>query len=81
MVADYALSAERIDAIIDRLMSMKGYEEALRNMPEDTLHAKPESMEALVAHVAVRYGTMSDYLRAVGVEDRILQQLRSKCLE
>lgn len=81
IVADYALSGERIDAIIDRVMSMKGYEEALRSMPEDTLHAKPESMQAVVAHVDSRHGSMSDYLRSAGVEDRVLDQLRSKCLE
>jgi len=81
IVADYALSGERIDAIIDRVMSMKGYEEALRAMPEDTLHAKPESMQAVVDHVAAQHGSMSDYLRGAGVDDRTLEQLRSKCLE
>jgi len=81
IVADYALSGERIDAIIDRVMSMKGYEEALRTMPADTLHAKPESMQAVVDHVASQHGSMSDYLRSAGVEDRVLDQLRAKCLE
>jgi len=81
IVADYALSGERIDAIIDRVMNMKGYEEALRAMPEDTLHARPESMQAVVDHVAARHGSMSDYLRSAGVDDRVLEQLRSKCLE
>lgn len=81
IVADYVVSGERIDAIIERVMNMKGYEEALLQMPADTLHAKPESMQAVVAHVATRYGSMSDYLRDVGVEEDVLLQLRAKCLE
>jgi protein-tyrosine phosphatase len=81
IVSDYARSADQIDAIIDRVMSMKGYEEALDEMPADTLHAKPESMEAVVAHVTSRYGTMSDYLRASDVDDGVLERLRTKYLE
>jgi len=80
IVADYALSAERIDAIIARVMSMKGYEDALKHMPEDTLHAKPETMEKVVGEVAARYGSMSGYLRDAGVDDEVLARLRAKCL-
>lgn len=80
IVADYALSAERIDAIIARVMSMKGYEDALRHMPEDTLHARPETMERVVAEVAARYGSMEGYLRDGGVADDVLDRLRAKCL-
>lgn len=80
IVADYALSAERIDAIIARVMSMKGYEDALRHMPEDTLHARPETMEKVVAEVGARYGSMEGYLRDAGVDDSVLERLRAKCL-
>ena len=80
IVADYALSAERIDAIIARLMSMKGYEDALQHMPEDTLHARPETMEMVVAEVGARYGSMEGYLRDAGVDDSVLERLRVKCL-
>lgn len=80
IVADYALSAERIDAIIARVMSMKGYEDALAHMPADTLHALPETMEKVVAEVAARYGSMEGYLRDAGVDDSVLERLRAKCL-
>ena len=80
IVADYALSAERIDAIIARVMSMKGYEDALRHMPEDTLHAKPETMEKVVSEITARYGSMEGYLRDAGVDDSVLERLRAKCL-
>ncbi len=81
IVADYALSSRNIDAIIDRVMNMKGYETALRELPEDTLHARPETMEAVVAHVVSEYGSMADYLRASGVSDETLERLRAKCIE
>jgi protein tyrosine/serine phosphatase len=81
IVADYALSSENIDAIIARVMSMKGYEDTLQTMPEDTLHARPETMETVVSHVSDRYGSMGGYLRESGVADATLERLRSKYLE
>ena len=81
IVADYALSAERIDEIIARVMSMKGYQDTLREMPEDTLHARPESMEAVLAGVANRWGSMADYLLDAGLTADDLDRLRAKCLE
>ena len=81
IVADYARSGDQIDAIIERVMNMKGYDEALKTMPADTLHAKPESMETLVEHVHSQYGTMADYLREAGVEEGVLERLRETCLD
>jgi len=81
IVADYALSSENIEAIIERVLKMKGYEDTLKEMPEDTLHAKPETMETVVANVASQYGSMSGYLREIGVVNATLEALRAKCLE
>ena len=81
IVADYALSADNIDAIIARVMSMKGYEDTLKDMPEDTLHARPETMEAVVAHVADTYGTMAGYVQAAGVSEETVERLQAKCLD
>lgn len=81
IVADYVLSAERITAIIERVMNMKGYEDTLQDMPEDTLHAKPESMEEVLAGANARYGSMVEYLREGGIDDAVLGALRAKYLE
>lgn len=81
IVADYALSAENIDAIIARVMSMKGYAATLRAMPADTLHAEPETMQEVVSTIDAKYGSMAGYLREAGVEDETLASLRSKCLD
>jgi len=81
IVADYALSSQNIDAIIERITNMKGYGDTLKLMPADTMHAKPETMEEVVANVASRYGSMSDYLRDSGVSEATLARLRAKCLD
>jgi len=81
VVADFALSGERIDEIIDRVMSMRGYQEALHEMPKETLHAKPEAMEEVLAGVNERWGSMADYLRSGGLDAADFDRLRTKCLD
>jgi protein tyrosine/serine phosphatase len=81
IVADYALSAERIDAIIERVMGMQGYQDTLETLPPDTLHAKPETMETVLEHVASRHGDMAQYLRQSGLPDEALDRLRERFLE
>jgi protein-tyrosine phosphatase len=81
IIADYALSGENIDAIMERIMNMKGYADTLEKLPVDTMHAKPETMEAVLVSIDANYGSMSDYLRGVGVGDETLDRLRSKCLD
>ena len=81
IVADYALSGERIDEIIARVMSMKGYKDTLLDMPEDTLHAYPESMEEVLTGVASEWGSMRDYLVAGGLSEDDLDRLAAKCLD
>lgn len=81
IVADYALSAERIDEIIARVMSMKGYQDTLHDMPEDTLHAKPETMQEVVSGINEQYGSMGGYLRDAGLADGVVEALRANCLE
>ena len=81
IVADYALSSENLDAIIERLVGMKGYAYTLEDLPADTLHARPETMQAVVSNVDAKYGSMAGYLAEIGVSDGTLEQLRSKCLD
>jgi protein-tyrosine phosphatase len=81
IVADYALSGERIDEIIARVMSMRGYQDTLLEMPEDTLHAHPQSMERVLGQVAERWGSMADYLRDGGLDEADFDRLRAKCLD
>ena len=85
IVADYALSSQNIEAIIERVMSMKGYEDTLEKMPADTLHAKPETMETVLSHIESAYGSMDHYLEQILEEadapPGAAERLRAKLLD
>ena len=81
IVADYAATQENLDAIIDRLMASEGYQEMLEALPPDTLHAEPETMVALLEKVRLHYGSMREYVRAIGVSDENIASLESRLLE
>jgi protein-tyrosine phosphatase len=76
IVADYALTSANIDAIIGRLLGSEGYRNMLKNLPPDTMHAHPETMEGFLARIAERYGSMAGYARAIGVDDDHLARLQ-----
>jgi len=80
IVADYALTQENLDQIIDRLMATEGYQAMLSALPPDTLHAEPETMIALLGRVHAKYGSMRGYAHAAGVPDATIDQLRGRLL-
>jgi protein-tyrosine phosphatase len=80
IVADYAATQENLDAIIDRLMANEGYQEILATLPPDTLHAQPETMISLLEKVRFHYGSMREYVRAIGVSDVNIARLEGRLL-
>lgn len=81
IVADYAATKDNLDQIIDRLMSTRGYEAMLGELPPDTLHAEPETMVRLLEGIEGAYGSAAGFARAAGVTDDAVAQLRAKLLE
>jgi protein-tyrosine phosphatase len=81
IVADYAATRENLDAIIGRLMANEGYQSMLESLPPDTLHAEPETMLSLLERVRAKYGSMRDYVRAIGVPDATVTRLERRLLE
>jgi protein-tyrosine phosphatase len=81
IVADYALTQQNLDAIIDRLNASAGYKEMFEALPPDTLHAEPETMVSLLAKLADGYGSVTGYLESAGVGPEIVGQLRDNVLE
>jgi protein-tyrosine phosphatase len=81
IVADYAASQEKLDSIIDRLMISEGYQEMLDALPADTLHAEPKTMITLLERVGERYGSMLEYVRAIGVSGANVKRLCNRLLE
>jgi protein tyrosine/serine phosphatase len=81
IVADYALTQENLDQIIDRLMATEGYQSMLAALPPDTLHAEPKTMIALLDRLHAKYGSMSGYAEAAGVSAASIQHLRDRLLD
>jgi len=78
IVADYAATREALDAIVERLMSSEGYQGMFEELPPDTLHANPETMEAFLARVRAEFGGMVDYAREIGVDGSDVERLRAR---
>jgi protein-tyrosine phosphatase len=81
IAADYAATREGLDAVIERLMQSEGYREIFAALPEDTLHAEPETMFSLLERVRGEYGSMRDYLREAGAGDEAVERLAARLLE
>jgi protein-tyrosine phosphatase len=81
IVADYAASQENLDAIIERLLATKGYQDMLAALPPDTMHAEPETMLTLLARIRDKYGSMRAYAGTAGVAETTLRQLETRLLE
>ncbi len=78
IVADYAASREALDAIVARLMSSEGYKEMLAELPPDTMHADPETMDGFLARVGEKYGSMVEYARDIGIVEEDIARLRER---
>lgn len=81
IVADYVATRENLEAIVDRLMALEGYQQMLANLPPDTLHAEPDTMIAFLERLHDRYGSMRKYARAAGLGDDAIDRLVARLLE
>lgn len=81
IVADYALTQQNLDAIIERLHESEGYRDMFEALPPDTLHAEPETMVTLLARFGDRYGSVTGYLESAGVGPEVIERLRDNLLD
>lgn len=81
IVEDYADTRRSLDRIVARLRESDSYGYVFEELPPETLHAEPATMEELLAHVRSRYGSMQGYLREAGVADTALDRLAERLLE
>jgi protein-tyrosine phosphatase len=78
VVADYALTGERIEAILHRLMSSSTYEGDLKGSEIDRHRPRPETMKALLEQIEVRYGGVTQWLASHGFGRADLERLRAR---
>jgi len=78
IVADYMATADRIDAIIERLSRSKTYAEDVTSRPVRAHLPRPETMRAFLEQLDVRFGGLPRWLAAHGFADDELSRLRAK---
>jgi protein tyrosine/serine phosphatase len=81
IVQDYACTRRSLDRIIERLRATAGYEYVFSELPPETLHAEPDTMERLLRRVGERWGSMQGYLLEAGLAEDTLARLAASLLE
>jgi protein-tyrosine phosphatase len=82
VVADYALSGAAMTRLRAKLLIKFPDGQLLVDADTDALFsADPANMVALFAHLKERYGTMAEYVSAIGVSDDVVDSLRRAMLE
>jgi protein-tyrosine phosphatase len=81
IVADYAATADHLDAIVARLAASRGYEGVFASLPAHTLHAEPRTMIELLDGLRERWGGARGYAREIGLGDACVERLSSRLLE
>lgn len=78
IVADYARSAERIEAIFGRLLGSRTYAADIAGQDLDKHRTRPQTMERLLAAMDEQFGGVPAWLRAHGWTDEDAAALRHK---
>jgi hypothetical protein len=78
VVADYALTAERIEAIVARLASSPTYAKDVEGHAAARHAPRPESMRRILELLDERHGSPTGWLREQGLEDEALDALRAR---
>jgi protein-tyrosine phosphatase len=81
IVADYAASAERIEAIFARLGASRTYADDLANQSVDTHTPRATTMERMLDLLDADHGGANGWLRAHGWTDADAGALRAKLLD
>jgi protein-tyrosine phosphatase len=81
IVADYALSAVAMEQLVERLRQDRPEAlSAMNDQPSQYLMAPPEAMARFLGHVRTEHGSMATYVRSIGVESDVVEQLRRTLL-
>jgi len=78
VVADYAASSDRVEGVVNRLMTSRTYVDNLRDRPLSSHLSRPDSMRALLDHVEQSYGGVAELLSRIGWTDEDSDRIRAK---
>ena len=80
VVADYAVTAERTEAIVARLLASPTYARDIGSKPADSHRPRPETMAAFLEQMDSRYGGVVRWLTDHDFSEDDLRLLRAKLL-
>jgi protein-tyrosine phosphatase len=78
LIADYAASSERMQAIVDRLLATRTYAENLRDRPLSTHLTHAETMRVLLAHIDAEYDGVAGLMQRLGWTAEDQRRLEAK---
>ena len=78
IVADYMATADRLEAIIERLARSRTYSADVSSRPVQAHLPRAETMKSFLEQLHVRYGGLPRWLAGHGFADDELSQLRAK---
>jgi protein tyrosine/serine phosphatase len=78
IIADYAASTERMEAILERLLGTRTYAENLRDRPMSSHATYPETMQVFLDFVDSEYGGAEPLLGRMGWTDADSARLKAK---
>jgi protein-tyrosine phosphatase len=78
VVADYAATGERNEAILTRLRRSPTYARDIDNLPAEAHRARPETMKAFLEQMDARYGGVARWLTDHGLSREEMSRLRTK---
>lgn len=81
VVADYAVTGERMEAVLDRLRRSQTYASDVNSKPAETFRPRPETMAAFLQQMSSRNGGVTSWLAGHGFDDGDLRTLRGKLLD
>jgi len=81
IVEDYADTRRALPRILERLRASEAYDYVFTELPPDTLHAEPATMQALLDLVRAEWGSMRDYASDAGTSPAALDDLAAGLLE
>lgn len=80
IIADYALSSERMQLIVDRLMATDTYRPGLEGRSLASHMTHPESMRAVLEYIDTEFGGVEPMLSSMGWTARDGEAMRAKLL-
>ena len=80
VIADYAASAERMEAILARLRSSRTYASDVDSVPAAEQAPRPQTMAAFLGQLDVRHGGAQGWLAERGFGPSDVSSLRAKLI-